>query len=568
MSQDLLTQLAEYGAYCDERQTSVSADDVIDAVVPLPMPAPPATPRRGWLVSVAAAAVILIVIGGVAWLTSFNDSISPSDEPTATTIPATTVPTTPDTTTPPTTLPTGLVEVTVEWTRVTEGIPPLNGPIERGFGPFLITDGSTERVAVLGGFDDSPLSLWSSEDGVEWEDSDFRLPVEPAWFESGPTGYWLIGRDPLTLWHTPALDMGFTPVGLDGLLQEAPYPLTWESTSIEGVATVGDTTLVVARYEAALDWDTILGIEPGTYEEYDYNWDGDEESPVERDPAELSPIVTLSGRNENVDESGNSEVWIEEPLLRFIPSTSAEGLSIIDADTGETVFVFPNVGELDWASIVGFDVFPRFQTEFFRLLEVTSDGLEQTGPWAGSLGSLNSLHRIRMLQLNDAIIVETVIDDQTEKTVVDRQRENYLTRDGKTFEQIPPSPQGLINIKYDPISGYLYSGIVDGVFTGTDVLEHWISTDGVNWTTLQTPVVLENWSIQRTVLHRINGAWMILKDVGGINEIYVSVDGEEWHAIDPPPSRQLSFPDLIWGNRILDFGENSNWVGTVDISHG
>ena len=30
MSQDLLTQLAEYGAYCDDRQGSVSADDVID----------------------------------------------------------------------------------------------------------------------------------------------------------------------------------------------------------------------------------------------------------------------------------------------------------------------------------------------------------------------------------------------------------------------------------------------------------------------------------------------------------------------------------------------------------
>ena len=77
MSQDLLTQLAEYGTYCDERQGSVSADDVIDAIVPLPMPTPPTAPRRGWLVALAAAAVILIVIGGVTWLTSFSDSIAP-----------------------------------------------------------------------------------------------------------------------------------------------------------------------------------------------------------------------------------------------------------------------------------------------------------------------------------------------------------------------------------------------------------------------------------------------------------------------------------------------------------
>ncbi len=36
MSQDLLTQLAEYGTYCEERQGSVSADDILGNVVPLP----------------------------------------------------------------------------------------------------------------------------------------------------------------------------------------------------------------------------------------------------------------------------------------------------------------------------------------------------------------------------------------------------------------------------------------------------------------------------------------------------------------------------------------------------
>ena len=89
MSQDLLTQLAEYGAYCDDRQGSVSADDVIDTIVPLPMPTPPG---RGWLVAVAAAALILVIIGGVTWLTPFGESLAPTNEPTEKTLPQTTVP--------------------------------------------------------------------------------------------------------------------------------------------------------------------------------------------------------------------------------------------------------------------------------------------------------------------------------------------------------------------------------------------------------------------------------------------------------------------------------------------
>ena len=572
MTNDLKDQVHDYAEFFLSTVESVEPGEITERPFgegPVrPMGPLPVRRRGGVLAAAAAAAAVLVVVGGLASLIRLGGAPTPQGEPTPTTVTTSVSPdtTTPDSTTPPTTVPAGPVEVTVEWARVTNGNPPLNGPIERGFGPFIITDTSPQRVAVVSGFDDGPLSLWSSEDGIRWVNSAISLPVEPAWLAASPPGYWLVGGDPTELWHAPTLDHSWRPVNLDGLVQQAPYPFTFDA-SIESVAPVGDTALIVARYSAEFDWDAILGIEPGTYQEYDYNWEGDEESPFEKDPDELSPIVTLSGRNENVDPS-DSEVWIEEPLLRFVPSTSAEGLSIIDADTGETVFVFPNVGDLDWANVVGLDAFPRFQTEFFTLLEVTPDGLEPTGPWAGSLGSLNSLRRIRTLQLNDAIIVETVVNDPTENTIVDGQRENYLTRDGRTFERIPPSPQGLLNINYDPISGYLYSGLVDGVFTGTDVLEHWISTDGVNWTTLQTPVVLEDWFVQRSVLHRLDGAWMIMKDAGGITEIYVSVDGEEWHAIDPPPSIDWPIPLAPWGNRLLIFGEESNWIGTVDISDG
>ena len=453
----------------------------------------------------------------------------------------------------------------MEWTEVTEGNPPLNGPIERGFGPFVITDGSTQRVAVLAGFDDSPLSLWSSEDGIEWVNTAISLPVEPAWLEPTPTGYWLMGEIPAGLWYSPDLDSSWEAINLDGLAPEAPIPLTLEGAWIRSVAAVGDTTLIAAQYTLAFDWDQLLGIEPGTYEEYDYAYDGDEESPVEVDPDELSPIVTLSGRNwfEMVDGSGNriSEEWIEEPLLRFIPSTSADGLTLTDADSGETLFEFPNHDAFDWEDIVGAEAFPRFQAELSTLFVLTPDGVEETGPWAAGLGSSSNPQRISLLALNDSVIVEAWAGEE---------REGYRTLDGTTFVPIPPLPQGLLNIKHDPASGYLYTSWVDGVWTGGDDLEHWISTDAVNWTTLDTPVDFEDWFNQQSLLLRFDGGWLIMKREGGsgITEAHVSLDGEEWQAIDPPPSTDGSLVDLVWENRLLIFGEDSNWLGTLDFGGG
>jgi hypothetical protein len=549
MSQDLLTQLAEYGAYCDERQGSMSADDVIDVIVPLPMPADPTPPRRGWLVAAAAAALVLIVVGGVTWLTLFEGGVPPAGEPAATTIPQTTVPettptTTPETTAPPTTLAAGPIEVTVEWTEVTEGNPPLNGPTERGFGPFIITDGSTQRVAVVSGFDDGPLSLWSSEDGIEWVNTAISLPAEPAWLESTPTGFWLMGGTPSALWYSSDLLSGWEAINLGGLAQEAPYPLTFEEASIQSVASVGDTALVVARYDAVLDWDELLGIEPGSYVEFDY----DEES---------DGVVLLSGRKGSLGLEGT-----KVPLLRFTPRASAEGLTLVDADTDETAYFFPNEGDLDWRDVVNPGDYPYLGFEISRLLVVTPDGLEETGPWAGSLSGSSTPQAMRILQLNDSVIVETGVGEE--------RGASYLTRDGRTFEAIPPPPQLLGNIRHDPISGYLYSWIVDGWWTGGSDLEHWISTDGANWTTLKTPVVIETWQTERTVLHRLDNAWMIMKEENGtITEISVSVHGEEWRTIDPPPGNNGSlFLSLAWGNRVLIPGEDLNWIGRLDFGGG
>jgi len=102
MTQDLLTQLAEYGMYCNLRQGTVSADDVTDAVMPLPTPTQPTRPRHGWLIAAAVAAVVLVLVGGLSLFGPFaGDGVSPTNRPAVTTIP--TSPTTTVTNSQPTT---------------------------------------------------------------------------------------------------------------------------------------------------------------------------------------------------------------------------------------------------------------------------------------------------------------------------------------------------------------------------------------------------------------------------------------------------------------------------------
>ena len=116
MTVDLRDQLQELCAVIEEEQGPVSADDVrarVTPVVPLDRQMrPPAASRRAWPAAVAGAVLILILVGGVAWLSQRGGDLDPAEEPTETTIPETTIPVT----TVPQTLDTGdgqTVSVTV-----------------------------------------------------------------------------------------------------------------------------------------------------------------------------------------------------------------------------------------------------------------------------------------------------------------------------------------------------------------------------------------------------------------------------------------------------------------------
>lgn len=101
MSAGLLTQLRSYYSQIDEMQETIRPDEVaelLDKVRELPpSPVAPPSPRRGLLALAVAAAVVLLLVGGVAWLSRLGadevvDPTVTTVTTTSTTIPVPVVP--------------------------------------------------------------------------------------------------------------------------------------------------------------------------------------------------------------------------------------------------------------------------------------------------------------------------------------------------------------------------------------------------------------------------------------------------------------------------------------------
>jgi hypothetical protein len=152
MSNDLYTQLSEYGSQTREAREPVSATDVANRVDQVQVIAAVQAPngRRGWHVAVAAAAGTLLIVGSVTWLAPFGGSAPSADEPTVTTI------------FDETTLLEGVWERTV--------IEPLGPAVH--FEELQATSFGVVAAAVMDG-------VWISADGSEWHQA-LAVPYEPS----------------------------------------------------------------------------------------------------------------------------------------------------------------------------------------------------------------------------------------------------------------------------------------------------------------------------------------------------------------------------------------------------
>jgi len=190
--------------------TELPVPDLEPAVRPAPTRVPAPTIRRGLVVSVTTAFVLLVAIGGIALWTFTGE-----EEPVATTVPPTT------TTTPTTTAAPDLVSLPDAWQRVE------TSATASQFGLFDITQTPSGLVAV--GFDpgdqDSRQNgvVLASTDGVSWN----RLAGDDPAMNQGT----------VALYGVTAGGPGLVAVGLgcDDVEELCmAHPMAWTST--DGVA--------------------------------------------------------------------------------------------------------------------------------------------------------------------------------------------------------------------------------------------------------------------------------------------------------------------------------------------
>jgi hypothetical protein len=211
------------------------------------------TGRRRLLVFVGAAAAVLLVIGGLAVLSRTTGTDAPPvvdqrepEQPESVDPPTSAVPLPRLTEDIPLGLESGTIDTprgTARWVRVPRDqyrLPPAHWgtqtvPWPSGFG-------------ILQSLNDGRAQFWVSVDGIEWNDE--PLPVsaaEDASLTLVEGVYWLVSSNPGGLWSSTD---GVTWDEYDASALAAPGPagFRWTESRLSTPVTVGDVTLLLADY--------------------------------------------------------------------------------------------------------------------------------------------------------------------------------------------------------------------------------------------------------------------------------------------------------------------------------
>lgn len=374
MSDELRSQLAEYGQYHREAQAPVDLDEIAalgDRVRPIPAGRPsPRRWRRGVAVAVAAAALLLVLVGVVPFLRDVDRATPPA----ATVVPTTVAPTS----VPPTTAPD--VEDT---TPATTTVPIIeNEQPEADLGSItlpliaeVVTPSSigdvTWRIFESAGEGESfevMAGLGAAASGAPGIDQDLDPSLEqddvlivegPIAVNAYPTPVVSVGSARLTEWS-----FGFDPIATTMLTAGGDLPERSADGRLLGLGDVTGDTIEVALYDNERDAD-LSTHKPAA---------------VESEPA---AIIARYGLDTTLGEDGT--------VLR-----------VIDADTGQLLGSVTAAITLDSDPSIYWG-FPLVrQGEYYvsvadtaeRLITLSDDGsIEQVRPeWAG--GNLDAYVRI------------------------------------------------------------------------------------------------------------------------------------------------------------------------------
>lgn len=532
MSNNLLTQLAEYGTYCDERQGTVTADDITDAVMPLPMPIQPTRPRHGLLIAAAAAAAVLLVAGGLALLARSGDGSTPVDEPTSTTVAA------PVVTTVPEPVPTTTIAETEESTPTTT-VPDRSPAVYRGMDAPMVAMETTGSTSGYGGltwtiyesfgssfpagdiwFDpeigyvayppfntadtDDPTSdgrayEWRSDDAVAWErrvlpefDGYDYFSVHSGWSTSNsPLGLWAVAgtSDGSTLfvasgntWQRVEFDDSARP-GVEGIIVDG---LRGEPISS------GETTIYSSYGPVRIPWERYFG--DGLAAGLRGEWDDATQHVrvVDWDTGDLYADLTVDVDADRVSftDARSGDVVLEVAVTDEFPPES-----IIEAAQGKLradVWIFDGDQRLVWtpspfpdtAVDQAIPILPLAKGGFAAFVD--NQGVDEV--WTSADGRVWS----------------------------NRGQVGFLDRvDGYTA------------IEFEPFAGKVQAHATLGE---SGLVESWESMDGVNW----TPARFSTYGPYGPPTPTNLGWIAIDDDPEGVATFWVSADGDAWQQLGIP----------------------------------
>ncbi len=526
MSAPIDLQLREYTAYFESELPVIDVEDVLTERIGAAAVRPirPRRPqrRRRWLVAVAAAAAVLVLVGGVAWLTGRTADVPPATTPVPTTSVSTTTPTTPTTgvtttAAPPTTqadppAPVTAGDASLTWESV-EGAP------AGAFGPFFDTGFAVGTVVRNGPFDHT---VWTSNDLRSWTESD--LPVSTLFFDasivSTTSGRWLIGSGPTGLWFSPAGDPGeWQEVDVSGLARAAPDGLIFQPM-VGRPARIDDVNLVPVEHVLGIDWERIFGVEPGTY-----------------------PVVTLHQEDEFTDVlvvTGRSAQG-SVTLGRVTPRETGEGLFLVDESTGDELFFYPR-------GIEGID--QDMSAELVNgvrsssLYAITDTGARELDVFQTAGGGQPRPWVVQVVEYGGQVIAIGAGDGGIE---------SFISPDGVDW-QSHSAPPFYGDVIVDEASGLLYSSPL-GMFS-----THWVSADAVTWSTLD--VAEDRFSL----LRRLTSGWLVLpvEDEGTLAGVGFFIVGDDQSEITVGDAAGATVDSAVAvGDTILLIGPGSAWLGQL-----
>jgi hypothetical protein len=506
----------------------------------------PAQPprRRAWLVAVAAAVAVLLVLGGSTIFLDVFRASAPATDTTPTTEAISTTTTTLQFLVAPTTVARVTIDVPISivpglgaltWERVDgdNNSVPMDVQKDPNGGYMSVEDGK----------------VWHSDDAITWttdETSPQFEGYEAFWFE----GDWAIGwdRDESQLFAREG--DAWVPMDLPAGSKPETTGITWHH-SIRIPVDSGGVTVIDGTTWGQVSWGDVYGT-------------------IEMDCGQPEPCVEEPW---GTWDAPSETFRVEDPrtggsLAVLTMAVDGNVISFVDTDTGETVHTITGSDDLP-ADVIA----ERLRRD---------SGLSYAGAWVAADGPdftwvafpWERADEILVMPSGGFVAFEFVYDWQSNpnKPLVSASMwtsangVDWVEHDAPPFVDLSADHIGVTSsdtqLKATVITGYDES-------TGRESADTWVSTDGFTWTQIDTefpPFINE----QRT-----DFGW-VASDAGMGFQFWVSTDGSTWFEVaGPSGSAEPEGPgggyggsggvgSILFGAVGSDVGPRTLWIGTFE----